>query len=46
MIRGTRDKLKSIKNQCQEEVRINDAKRSQKKAKREPKIIPNPGILC
>ena len=46
MIRGTKNKPKSIKNRCQKEVRKNDAKRKQKRANRDSKMIPNLDILC
>ena len=46
MIRGTKNKPEAINNRCQKEVRKNDAKRTEKWAKREPKMIPNRGIWC
>ena len=46
MIRGGKNNQKSIKNQCKNDVRKNDAKRNRKRMKREPKMTLNPGILC
>ena len=46
MIREAKNNEKSIKNRCKNDVRKNDAKRSRKGVKREPKMIKNPGILC
>ena len=46
IIRGTKNKPKSIKNPCQNEVRKNDAKRPQKWAKREAKCFQIQGVLC
>ena len=46
IIREAKNDQKSIKNRCKNDVRKNDARRSRKRAKREPKMIKNPGILC
>ena len=46
IIRGTKNKPKSIKNPFQNEGRRNDPKMNQKWTKREPKKLPNPSFLC
>ena len=39
MIRGAKNNQNSIKKQCKNDVRKNDAKRSRKRMKREPKMM-------